>query len=59
MAIHGTYWHNDFGVRRSHGCVNVPSEVAHWIYRWTTPYLSADVDYQPAKNKEGTLIEVT
>jgi len=58
MAIHGTYWHNDFGVRRSHGCVNVPSEVAHWLYRWTTPYLSADVDYQPAKNKEGTLIEV-
>ena len=23
-AIHGAYWHNDFGIRRSHGCLNVP-----------------------------------
>lgn len=25
IAIHGTYWHNDYGHRRSHGCVNVTS----------------------------------
>ena len=36
-AIHGTYWHNDFGVRRSHGCLNVPIEAARWIYRWVHP----------------------
>ena len=24
IAIHGTYWHNDYGLPRSHGCVNVP-----------------------------------
>ena len=35
IAIHGTYWHNDFGVVRSHGCVNVPIPVAKFIYRWT------------------------
>ena len=37
IAIHGTYWHNDFGVVRSHGCVNVPIPVAKYIYRWTVP----------------------
>ena len=37
IAIHGTYWHNDYGRPRSHGCVNVPPQAAKWIYRWTTP----------------------
>lgn len=41
-AIHGTFWHNDFGVRRSHGCVNVTPEDAKWIFRWTTPAVSID-----------------
>ncbi|MCL6509487.1 MAG: L,D-transpeptidase [Anaerolineae bacterium] len=39
IAIHGAYWHNDFGRRRSHGCVNVPAPVALWVWRWTTPEL--------------------
>ena len=37
IAFHGTYWHNDYGVQRSHGCINVPSPNAHWIWRWTLP----------------------
>jgi hypothetical protein len=41
-AIHGVFWHNDFGVRRSHGCVNVAPEDAKWIYRWTAPFVSLD-----------------
>lgn len=41
-AIHGVFWHNDFGVRRSHGCVNASPEDAKWIYRWTSPSLSLD-----------------
>jgi lipoprotein-anchoring transpeptidase ErfK/SrfK len=36
-AIHGTYWHNNFGVTMSHGCVNMRTEDAKWIYRWSTP----------------------
>ncbi len=36
-AIHGTYWHNNFGVTMSHGCVNMRSEEAKWIYRWSNP----------------------
>jgi L,D-transpeptidase catalytic domain len=36
VALHGTYWHNQFGsgVRRSHGCVNLPLDSAAWLYGW-------------------------
>ncbi|MCS6773024.1 MAG: L,D-transpeptidase [Anaerolineae bacterium] len=40
VALHGTYWHNDYGRQRSHGCVNVPSPIARWIWRWTLPVMS-------------------
>jgi hypothetical protein len=36
-AIHGTYWHGDYGRPRSHGCLNVTPEAARWIWRWTEP----------------------
>jgi hypothetical protein len=44
VAIHGTYWHNDYGRPRSHGCVNVPSEAAKWIYRWSMPVVPYEED---------------
>lgn len=31
-AIHGAYWHNNFGRVMSHGCVNVPLASAQWLY---------------------------
>jgi lipoprotein-anchoring transpeptidase ErfK/SrfK len=37
VSIHGTYWHNDYGRPRSHGCVNMKPEDAKWVYRWTLP----------------------
>ena len=40
IAIHGAFWHNAFGEKRSHGCINVSPEDAKWIFRWTTPYIS-------------------
>jgi lipoprotein-anchoring transpeptidase ErfK/SrfK len=33
-ALHGTYWHNNFGMPMSHGCVNLPLDVAAWLYTW-------------------------
>lgn len=42
-AIHGTYWHNNYGRPASHGCINVPSDAAKWIYRWTNPVMAYDV----------------
>lgn len=42
VAIHGAFWHNAFGEKRSHGCINVSPEDAKWIFRWTSPYVSLD-----------------
>jgi lipoprotein-anchoring transpeptidase ErfK/SrfK len=36
-ALHGTYWHNNFGLQMSHGCVNMRNQDALWIFRWSTP----------------------
>jgi lipoprotein-anchoring transpeptidase ErfK/SrfK len=38
-SLHGTYWHNDFGRARSHGCVNLRIPDAKWLFDWTTPTL--------------------
>jgi lipoprotein-anchoring transpeptidase ErfK/SrfK len=38
-GLHGTYWHNDFGRQKSHGCVNLPTPIAKQLYEWTTPVL--------------------
>ncbi len=37
VAVHSTFWHNNYGTARSHGCLNVSPEDAQWIFRWTTP----------------------
>jgi len=33
-AIHGAYWHSNFGTPMSHGCVNLPLDVADWMFGW-------------------------
>lgn len=38
-GLHGTYWHNDFGRQHSHGCVNLPTQIAGELYDWVTPLL--------------------
>ena len=37
IAIHSTYWHNNFGEPSSHGCINAAPEDAKWIFRWASP----------------------
>lgn len=42
-AIHGTYWHTNFGHPMSHGCVNLPTDEAKWFFEWApvgTPVVS-------------------
>ena len=34
-AIHGAYWHNHFGEKWSHGCVNLPIDASKMLYEWT------------------------
>jgi hypothetical protein len=37
LALHTAYWHDGFGTRRSHGCVNLAPRDARWLYFWTEP----------------------
>lgn len=37
IGLHGAYWHDAFGYRHSHGCVNLPPIAAQWLYQWTDP----------------------
>lgn len=36
-AFHGTYWHENFGAPMSHGCINMRTPEAKWLFRWVQP----------------------
>jgi hypothetical protein len=56
LAFHGTYWHNDFGKPRSHGCINLSPQAARWIYRWTLPVVPPEETY--SFKGPGTQVEI-
>ena len=58
-AIHGAYWHNDFGIRRSHGCINVSCAAARFIYRWTHPLGGYEDAFVQSNCQVGTKIVIT
>jgi lipoprotein-anchoring transpeptidase ErfK/SrfK len=35
-SLHGTYWHSNFGVPMSHGCVNLRTSDAEWLFNWAS-----------------------
>jgi hypothetical protein len=37
FALHGAFWHNRFGMTKSHGCVNMSPIDAKWIFEWSEP----------------------
>ncbi|HRF96223.1 MAG TPA: L,D-transpeptidase, partial [Aggregatilineales bacterium] len=47
-ALHGAYWHDGFGFRRSHGCVNLSITDARLLYDWVAEqypdYVSSNVE---------------
>jgi lipoprotein-anchoring transpeptidase ErfK/SrfK len=58
MAIHSTFWHNSYGVPRSHGCVNAPPEDAKWVFRWTLPEAPFDIGDVTVSGKGSTRVLV-
>lgn len=34
FSLHGTYWHHNFGTPMSHGCVNLSTDLAAWLWDW-------------------------
>jgi len=60
-AFHGTYWHNNFGLQMSHGCVNMRNSDAKWLFRWTSPVFNVEdikdhSDWERTGN--GTAVEI-
>lgn len=56
VSFHGTFWHNDFGRPRSHGCINLTPAAAKWLYRWTQPVVPPD--QQDVYEDYGTRVDV-
>jgi hypothetical protein len=56
-ALHGAYWHDEFGKARSHGCVNLAPKDAAWLFEWTDP--SVPPTWHGVLNKErGTVVHI-
>jgi lipoprotein-anchoring transpeptidase ErfK/SrfK len=55
-AFHGTYWHENFGTNMSHGCINMRSEEANWIFRWVMP--SHTTEAVSNDGGQGTTVEI-
>jgi lipoprotein-anchoring transpeptidase ErfK/SrfK len=57
FALHGTYWHDEFGKIRSHGCVNLSPIDSAWLFEWTDPLVPPE--WHGVINKErGTVVYV-
>ncbi len=58
-GLHGTYWHNDFGRPKSHGCVNMTNADAKWLYFWLGPEWDGKTIWQRSTEKNpGSLVIV-
>lgn len=57
ISFHGTYWHNNYGRPRSHGCINLTPKAAKWLYRWTLPEVPPQE--QSVYENYGTPVDVT
>lgn len=58
-AIHGAYWHNDWGEPKSGGCINLSPKDAKWVYDFTEPAAPRGwhgVRWLPGKEGSTTLI---
>jgi hypothetical protein len=59
VALHGAFWHHDFGHVHSHGCVNLAPLDARWLFAFTGPHLPQGwVAAYPTKMEPGTVIRV-
>ncbi len=59
VALHGAFWHRDFGHARSHGCVNLSLPDAEWLFRFTGPSLPRGWSAAlPTPVERGTAIRV-
>ena len=58
-GLHAAFWHDEFGRRRSHGCVNLSPRDARWLFDFTEPALPAGwTALFPLEDEPTTMIQV-
>jgi hypothetical protein len=59
VALHGAFWHRDFGKPHSHGCVNLAPRDAEWLFGFTSPHVPAGWSaVMPMAYEKGTVVRV-
>jgi lipoprotein-anchoring transpeptidase ErfK/SrfK len=56
-ALHGAYWHDDFGQTRSHGCTNIAPADARWLFYWSEG--TVPPGWNSIRNLKGTWVYLT
>ncbi len=59
-ALHGAYWHDDFGRPRSHGCVNLAPIDARYVFSWSSPNVPEhwQATYAGENTEPGTIVNI-
>jgi hypothetical protein len=58
-AIHGAFWHDEFGNARSHGCVNLAPAAARWVFGFAQPALPDGwISLEPPDSSQSTLVHI-
>jgi hypothetical protein len=59
QALHGAYWHDDFGIPKSHGCVNLAPLDARYLFEWASPSIPVGAAYVwSGENRPGIVVQI-
>jgi hypothetical protein len=59
VALHGAFWHDQFGAPRSHGCINLTLPDAEWLFSFTRPALpEGDKEIAVSARQLGTVVRI-
>jgi hypothetical protein len=56
VALHGVFWHDDFGRPKSHGCINLSLADAAYLFEITQPKVPNDAE--ASRGDHGTVVQV-
>jgi lipoprotein-anchoring transpeptidase ErfK/SrfK len=57
-GLHGVYWHDQFGVPRSHGCINMSPRDARWVFQFTAHPLPPGWLSRAMAPNQGTIVRI-
>ena len=59
VALHGAFWHDQFGAPRSHGCINLSLADAEWLFGFTLPaVVEGETEAAATEKRPGTMVRV-